>query len=74
MSKTIHVQRNENETYEVFLESPSHGERKVGGRFLDAHRLQEELQHHGCTAEQIQRGMGELKDGGKEFARIALED
>ena len=74
MSKTIHVQRNENETYEVFLESASSGERKVGGRFLDDVRLQEELQHHGCTDEQIQRGMGELKAGGKEFARIPLDD
>ncbi len=46
------------------------GERKVSGRFLDANRLQEELAHHGCTPEQIEQGLGELKDHDKESARI----
>ncbi len=75
MSKTIHVQRRENATYEVHVESPSSsGERKVAGRFLDATRLQEELQHHGCTPEQIEKGMGELTESGKQSARIAIEE
>jgi len=74
MSKTIHVQRRENQTFEVHVESPSSGERKVSGRFLDASRLQEELVHHGCTAEQIEKGLGELKDQQKECARIPVED
>lgn len=74
MSKTIHVQRRENQTYEVHVELPPSGERKVAGRFLDATRLQEELQHHGCTPEQIQKGLGELTESGKQSARIALED
>ncbi|MFL6449613.1 MAG: hypothetical protein ACJ746_18315 [Bryobacteraceae bacterium] len=74
MSKTIHVQRKENQTYEVHVESPSSGERKVSGRFLDAARLQEELEHHGCTPDQIQKGMGELSDQQKQSARIPIED
>ena len=74
MSKTIHVQRRENQTYEVHVESPSSGERKVSGRFLDANRLQEELTHHGCTPEQIERGMGELTVSGHESARIPVDD
>jgi hypothetical protein len=74
MSKTIHVQRRENQTYEVHVESPSSGERKVSGRFLDATRLQEELVHHGCTPDQIKKGMGELNDEQNESARIPIED
>jgi len=74
MSKTIHVRRRENETFEVHIESPVSGERKVAGRFLDAARLEEELVHHGCTPEQIAKGMGELKDRQSQSARISLED
>jgi hypothetical protein len=74
MSKTIHVHRRENQTFEVHVESPSSGERKVAGRFLDATRLQEELVHHGCTPDQIQKGMGELNEEQKESARIPIED
>ncbi len=74
MSKTIHVQRKENETYEVHVESPVSGERKVAGRFLDANRLQEELVHHGCTPEQIEKGLGELKNQQNQSARISLDD
>ena len=74
MSKTIHVQRRENQTFEVHVESPLSGERKVSGRFLDATRLQEELVHHGCTPDQIEKGMGELKDQEKQSARIPVED
>ena len=74
MGKTIHVQRKENETFEVHVESHGSGERKVSGRFLDANRLQEELAHHGCTPEQIQKGLGELKDERKPSARIPLDD
>jgi hypothetical protein len=46
----------------------------VAGRFLDAARLQEELAHHGCTPEQIEKGLIELKDKEKRSARISLED
>ena len=74
MSKTILVQRKENQTFEVHVESPSSGERKVSGRFLDATRLQEELEHHGCTPDQIQKGMGELSDLQNQSARIPIED
>jgi len=74
MSKTILVQRKENQTFEVHVESPSSGERKVSGRFLDATRLQEELEHHGCTPDQIQKGMGELNDLQNQSARIPIED
>lgn len=74
MSKTIHVQQRENETYEVHVESPVSGERKVAGRFLDAARLHEELVHHGCTPEQIEKSMGELKSEQNQSARISLED
>lgn len=72
MPKTIHVHRKENETYEVHVEMPSN-ERKVSGRFLDANRLQEELIRHGCTPEQIQKGMGELDGGGNAAARIPVD-
>lgn len=74
MGKTIHVQRKENETYEVHVEAPGSGERKVAGRFLDATRLQEELAHHGCTPEQIEKGLGELKNEQHQSARIPLDD
>jgi hypothetical protein len=74
MSKTIHVQRKENETYEVHVELPASGERKVAGQFLDAARLQEELTHHGCTPEQIEKGLGELRDQQNQSARISLDD
>jgi hypothetical protein len=74
MAKTIHVQRRQNETYEVHVESPPSGERKVSGRFLDANRLHEELVHHGCTPEQIAKGLGELKDEDKQSARINVDD
>jgi hypothetical protein len=74
MGKTIHVQRKENQTFEVHVESPLSGERKVSGRFLDANRLQEELAHHGCTPEQIEKGMGELNDRQNQSARISIDD
>jgi len=74
MSRTLHVQRKDNGTFEVHVESPSSGERKVAGRFLDDARLHEELVHHGCTAEQIEKGLVELKDRAKESARISLDD
>jgi hypothetical protein len=74
MSKTIHVQRKENETFEVHVESPLSGERKVAGRFLDTARLHEELVHHGCSPEQIEKGMGELKNLQNHSARISLDD
>lgn len=74
MSRTLHVQRKDNGTFEVHVESPSSGERKVSGRFLDAHRLHEELAHHGCTPEQIEKGLVELKDQAKQSARISIDD
>jgi hypothetical protein len=74
MSRTLHVQRKDNGTFEVHVESPSSGERRVAGRFLDAARLQEELVHHGCTPEQIEKGLVELKDQKKESARISIDD
>jgi hypothetical protein len=74
MSKTIHVQRRENQTFEVHVESPVSGDRKVAGRFLDASRLEDELTKHGCTPEQIKNGIGQLKDEQKESARISIDD
>lgn len=74
MSRTLHVQRKDNGTFEVHVESPSSGERKVAGRFLDTNRLHEELVHHGCTPEQIEKGLGELKEQQNQSARISLED
>lgn len=74
MSKTIHVQRREDQRYEVHVELPPGGERKVAGQFLDAPRLQEELVHHGCTPDQIEKGMGELNDEQKRSAKIPVED
>jgi hypothetical protein len=74
MSRTLHVQRKDNGTFEVHVESPSSGERRVAGRFLDAARLQEELAHHGCTPEQIEQGLLEFKDKEKQSARISVDD
>ncbi|MFL6414445.1 MAG: hypothetical protein ACJ74Y_02105 [Bryobacteraceae bacterium] len=74
MNKTIHVQRRENQTFEVHVESAASGERKVSGRFLDANRLEDELTKHGCTPDQIKQGLGELKDQQKQSARISVED
>jgi hypothetical protein len=62
MSKTIHVSPNPNRTYQVQVEIPSRSDRKAAGQFLDDKRLQVELQQHGCTPEQIEKGLSQMKN------------
>jgi hypothetical protein len=62
MSKTVHLSPNGNMTYQVQVEIPSHSDRKVAGQFLDDQRLQVELRQHGCTPEQIEQGLNEMKN------------
>jgi len=62
MPKTVHVSPNANRTYQVQIELPSRSERKTAGQFLDIPRLQVELRQHGCTPEQIEQGLNDIKN------------
>ena len=73
MVKTVHVTPNGNQTYQVQVELPSRSGRKAAGQFLDAPRLQVELQQHGCTPEQIEQGLHEVKTGRSASFDIVVE-
>ncbi len=73
MSKTVHVVPNPNQTYQVQVELPSHAERQVAGQFLDEQRLQVELQQHGCTPEQIEQGLQDIKNGPGRAIDLVVE-